>query len=196
MHPTPQNAKRETQNEPLNGFYLVHKPVGPSSAGIVGRLKWLILQSGYPRKGPGALRIGHGVGIAHDIDFEGDDDETTFVSLGTISQWVKDREIALELAPSSNLQTGAIAHWGDDLADHPFDLLYQLGFRVTVNTDNRLMSGTSITRELSLLRDAFGYDLSDFEVFQLNAAAATFLSVEDREDLSDRISDGFDAAGR
>ncbi|MFD1715539.1 adenosine deaminase [Amnibacterium flavum] len=143
-----------------------------------------------------ALRIGHGVGIAHDIDFEGEDDETQFVSLGTISQWVKDREVALELAPSSNLQTGAISHWGEDLADHPFDLLYQLGFRVTVNTDNRLMSGTSITQELSLLRDAFGYDLSDFEVFQLNAAAASFLSVEDREDLADRISDGFDAAGR
>ena len=55
---------------------------------------------------------------------------------------MKDREIALELSPSSNLQTGAIAAWGDDLIDHPFDLLYQLGFRVTVNTDNRLMSNT------------------------------------------------------
>lgn len=142
-----------------------------------------------------ALRLGHGARIAEDIDLEGEDDETTFVSLGPLAQWVKDREIALELAPSSNLQTGTIAQWGDELVDHPFDLLYQLGFRVTVNTDNRLMSGTSITRELSLLRDAFGYDLADFEVFQLNAAAATFLSVEDREDLADRITDAFDALG-
>ncbi len=142
-----------------------------------------------------ALRLGHGARIAEDIDLEGEDDETTFVSLGPLAQWVKDREIALELAPSSNLQTGTIAQWGEDLVDHPFDLLYQLGFRVTVNTDNRLMSGTSITRELSLLRDAFGYDLADFEVFQLNAAAATFLSVEDREDLADRITDAFDALG-
>lgn len=143
-----------------------------------------------------ALRLGHGVRIAEDIDLESEDDETTFVSLGPLAQWVKDREIALELSPSSNLQTAAIAQWGDEMSDHPFDLLYQLGFRVTVNTDNRLMSGTTITRELSLLRDAFGYDIADFEVFQLNAAASTFLSVEDREDLADRISDGFDSAGR
>jgi adenosine deaminase len=143
-----------------------------------------------------ALRLGHGARIAEDIDFEGEDDATTFVSLGSLAQWVKDREIALELAPSSNLQTGTIAQWGDDLADHPFDLLYQLGFRVTVNPDNRLMSGTTISRELALLCDAFGYDLADLEVFQLNAAAATFLAVEDREDLADRISDGFDSAGR
>jgi adenosine deaminase len=143
-----------------------------------------------------ALRLGHGVRIALDVDIEGQDDATTFVSVGTLAQWVKDREIALELAPSSNLQTGAIAAWGDELADHPFDLLYQLGFRVTVNTDNRLMSATTLTRELSLLVDTFGYDLSDLEVFQLNAAAAAFLPVEDREDLADRISDGFDAVGR
>jgi adenosine deaminase len=142
-----------------------------------------------------ALRLGHGARIAEDVDLESEDDDTTFVSLGPLAQWVKDREIALELAPSSNLQTGTIAQWGDDLVDHPFDLLYQLGFRVTVNTDNRLMSGTSITRELSLLRDAFGYDLADFEVFQLNAAAAAFLPVEDREDLADRITDAFDALG-
>jgi adenosine deaminase len=142
-----------------------------------------------------ALRLGHGVRLALDIDIEGEDDTNTWVSLGRLAHWVKDREIALELSPSSNLQTGAIEEWGDELADHPFDLLYQLGFRVTVNTDNRLMSGTTITRELALLVDAFGYDLADLEVFQLNAAAAAFLSVEDREELADRISDGFERAG-
>ena len=140
-----------------------------------------------------ALRLGHGVRIAEDIEIERQDDDNTYVSLGLLSQWVKDREIALELSPSSNLQTGAIAEWGDELADHPFDLLYQLGFQVTVNTDNRLMSNTSISRELALLTDAFGYDLADIEVFQLNAAAAAFLPVEDREDLADAISEGFDA---
>ena len=142
-----------------------------------------------------ALRLGHGVRLALDIDIEGEDDQSTWVSLGRLAHWVKDREIALELSPSSNLQTGAIEEWGEELADHPFDLLYQLGFRVTVNTDNRLMSGTSITRELSLLADTFGYDLSDLEVFQLNAAAAAFLPIEDREELADRISAGFDRAG-
>jgi adenosine deaminase len=141
-----------------------------------------------------ALRLGHGVRIAEDIEVERQDDDNTYVSLGLLSQWVKDREIALELSPSSNLQTGAIAAWGDELVDHPFDLLYQLGFQVTVNTDNRLMSNTSLSRELALLTDAFAYDLADIEVFQLNAAAAAFLPVEDREDLADAISEGFEEA--
>lgn len=141
-----------------------------------------------------ALRLGHGVRIAQDITVDREDEENTYVELGRLSQWVKDREIALELSPSSNLQTGAIAEWGDELIDHPFDLLYQLGFRVTVNTDNRLMSATSLSRELALLSETFDYDLSDLEVFQLNAAAAAFLPVEDREELADLIIDGFGRA--
>jgi adenosine deaminase len=140
-----------------------------------------------------ALRLGHGVRIAEDIENERQDDEATYVSLGLLAQWVKDREITLELSPSSNLQTGAVAAWGDEMVDHPFDLLYQLGFQVTVNPDNRLMSNTSISRELALLTDAFDYELADHEVFQLNAAAAAFIPVEDREDLADAISEGFEA---
>jgi adenosine deaminase len=81
-----------------------------------------------------------------------------------------------------------------ELADHPFDLLYQLGFRVTVSPDNRLMTGTSLSQELSQLVDTFGYDLTDLEVFQLNAAASAFLSIDDREELADRISAGFEKA--
>jgi adenosine deaminase len=141
-----------------------------------------------------ALRLGHGVRLAEDITVDRSDDENTYVELGRLSQWVKDREIALELSPSSNLQTGAIAQWGDDLVDHPFDLLYQLGFRVTVNTDNRLMSRTTLSRELALLAETFDYDLTDLEVFQLNAAAAAFLPLEDREELADQISSGFETA--
>lgn len=143
-----------------------------------------------------ALRLGHGVRIAEDITVERSDDEGTFVSLGPVAQWVKDREIALELSPSSNLQTGAIAAWGTDLVDHPFDLLYQLGFKTTVNVDNRTMSGTSLTRELGLLADAFSYDLDDLEVFQQNAASAAFLPLEDREELAEAISAGFEDAER
>jgi adenosine deaminase len=141
-----------------------------------------------------AMRLGHGVRIAEDIRVERENDEGTYVTLGPIAQWVKDREIALETSPSSNLQTGTIEQWGDEMIDHPFDLLYQLGFTVTVNTDNRLMSNTTLTRELSLLSDAFGYDLADLEVFQLNAAEAAFLPLEDREDLVARISAGFGRA--
>jgi adenosine deaminase len=139
-----------------------------------------------------ALRLGHGVRIAEDVRVESEDDEGTYVTVGPIAQWVKDREIALELSPSSNLQTGAIAAWGEDLIDHPFDLLYQLGFRVTVNTDNRLMSNTSLSKELALLAETFDYDLSDLEVFQLNAASAAFLPLEDREELADLITEGFE----
>ncbi|MGJ4846384.1 MULTISPECIES: adenosine deaminase [unclassified Leifsonia] len=141
-----------------------------------------------------ALRLGHGVRIAEDITIERQDDENTYVTLGSLAQWVKDREIALETSPTSNLQTGAIAAWGDDILDHPFDLLYQLGFRVTVNTDNRLMSGTSLTRELSILADAFAYDRTDLEVFQLNAAGSAFLPLEEREELADIITAGFEGS--
>jgi adenosine deaminase len=141
-----------------------------------------------------ALRLGHGVRLAEDIRIESQDGESTFVTLGPVAEWVKDREIALELSPSSNVQTAAFAQWGTELIDHPFDLLYQLGFRVTVNTDNRLMSSTSLSREIALLSDAFGYDLDDIEAFQLNAAAATFLPIEERELLAERVSAGFAAS--
>jgi len=140
-----------------------------------------------------ALRLGHGVRLAEDITIAREDDENTYVSLGDLAQWVKDREIALELSPSSNLQTGAIEQWGDEMVDHPFDLLYQLGFRVTVNTDNRLMSATTLSRELFLLSEAFSYDLTDLEVFQINAASAAFLPIEEREELSEAISAGFES---
>jgi adenosine deaminase len=114
--------------------------------------------------------------------------------LGEVSEWVHDRGIALELSPSSNLQTGAISMLGDKMSDHPFDILYELGFKVTVNTDNRLMSRTTLTRELELLMTTFGYSLADLEQFQLNAAEASFQALDDREELIDMISEGFSRA--
>ena len=140
-----------------------------------------------------ALRLGHGVRVAEDLVVEREDEQNTYVTVGRLARWVRDREVPLELCPQSNLQTGAVAAWGSSLADHPFDLLYQLGFRVTVNTDNRLMSNTSLAKELSLLTDAFGYDLDDLLAFQLNAAESAFLPLEDREELADTIVSGFEA---
>lgn len=134
-----------------------------------------------------ALRLGHGVRIAEDISTVNENGEDTFVELGDLAQWVRDREIALELAPGSNLQTGAIAQWGNVLTDHPFDLLYQLGFAVTVNIDNRTLSGFGLSQELANLAETFDYTLDDIEAFQLNAAAATFLPLEEREELIDQI---------
>jgi adenosine deaminase len=140
-----------------------------------------------------ALRLGHGVRVAEDLVLEREDQENSYVTVGRLARWVRDRQIPLELCPSSNLQTGAIAQWGESLDDHPFDLLYQLGFRVTVNTDNRLMSDTSLSRELALLTETFDYDLDDLLTFQLNAAESTFLPLEDREELGETLTRGFEA---
>ncbi len=139
-----------------------------------------------------ALRLGHGVRIAEDLEVVARAGDEVQVQFGELARWVRDREIPLELSPSSNLQTGAIAQWGTTIEDHPFDLLYQLGFSVTVNVDNRTMSRTSLTRELALLVEAFDYDLDDLEAFQLNAAAGAFLPVEEREELIELITQGFD----
>ncbi len=130
-----------------------------------------------------ALRLGHGIRITDDIAEVGDDGDDLLVSLGDVAHWVRDRSIALEIAPSSNMQTNNF----ESIADHPFDLLYQLGFNVTVNADNRLQSQTSITRDLGLLADAFGYGLGDLAQFQLNAASATFLPLDEREALMEFI---------
>jgi len=140
-----------------------------------------------------ALRLGHGVRLAEDITLR-DEGDATVAELGLLAEWIKDRQIALETSPSSNLQTGAIAEWGDQMTDHPLDLFYQLGFRVTVNTDNRLMGATTLSRELRLVAEAFGYDLDDLLALQLNAAQAAFLPVEEREELMDTLIDGFEAA--
>ncbi len=138
-----------------------------------------------------ALRLGHGLRVADDIEIVREDGDSTHVALGALARWVRDRPIALELCPTSNVQTGAISPWGGRLADHPFDMLYRLQFAVTVNTDNRLMGATTLSRELGLLSDAFGYDRDDIEIFQLNAADAAFLSRDDRDDLIDVIRSGF-----
>ncbi|WP_405217541.1 adenosine deaminase [Agrococcus sp. Ld7] len=139
-----------------------------------------------------ALRLGHGTRIAEDIVVEEETDDAIVVRLGEIAQWVKDRQIALEVSPSSNLQTGTIAQWGDALSSHPIDLLHQLQFCVTVNPDNRLQSGTTLTRELGLLVENFLWDLDDLEQVTQNAAASAFCSFEEREELADEIADGFD----
>ncbi|MCC9066936.1 adenosine deaminase [Arthrobacter cryoconiti] len=142
-----------------------------------------------------ALRLGHGVQIAADIHLDvaqEDGHDVGTLTLGDLAQWVRDREIPLELCPSSNLQTGAIAAFGTTISEHPIDLLHQLGFNVTVNTDNRLMSGVTLTGELELLADTFGYGLETILELQLNAVHAAFLPIEAREQLADYIIECFE----
>lgn len=141
-----------------------------------------------------ALRLGHGVRLVEDIMFSRTEGDTDLVVLGPVAQWVHDRGIPLETSPSSNLQTGAFAMLGDSMSDHPFDILYDLGFEVTVNTDNRLMSDTNLTKELEILVRTFGYGLDDLEQFQINAAQAAFQGMPEREELIDMIEMGFAAA--
>lgn len=142
-----------------------------------------------------ALRLGHGVRIAEDVtvDFEADDDgeQVGMVSFGTLAAWVRDRQIALEVCPSSNLQTGAIAGFGEDISAHPIDMLYQTGFNVTINTDNRLMSGVTLTDEFNLLVETFDYDLDDLLELTLNAAEAAFLPLEEKEALVEYINEAY-----
>lgn len=128
----------------------------------------------------GADRLGHGVRIIDDITY---DEPNGKVELGRLAAYVRDRRIPLEMCPSSNLQTGA----ADSIAEHPIGLLTKLKFRVTVNTDNRLMSGTSMSRELALLAEAFGYGLPEFRWFAINAMKSAFIPFDERLALIDTV---------
>ncbi len=128
----------------------------------------------------GADRLGHGVRIIDDITF---DEAGEKAELGLLAAYVRDRRIPLEMCPSSNLQTGA----AESITDHPIGLLAKLRFRVTVNTDNRLMSGTSMSRELTLLAEAFDYNLADFRWFAINAMKSAFLPFDERLAIIDNI---------
>ena len=99
--------------------------------------------------------------------------------LGRLAAYVRDRRIPLEMCPTSNIQTGAAT----SIAEHPIGLLRRLGFRVTVNTDNRLMSDTSMTGEMVALSEAFGYGLDDLQWLTINAMKSAFLPFDQRLDL-------------
>ncbi|MDT0185205.1 adenosine deaminase [Microbacterium sp. ARD31] len=127
----------------------------------------------------GADRLGHGVRIIDDITVA--DDGT--VELGRLAAYVRDKRIPLEMCPSSNIQTGA----AESFAEHPIGLLTKLRFRVTVNTDNRLMSGTSMTEEMFGLVEAFGYTLADLRWFTINAMKSAFLPFDERLAIIDEV---------
>ncbi|MFD9940285.1 adenosine deaminase [Nonomuraea sp. NPDC059023] len=120
----------------------------------------------------GADRLGHGVRIIDDITVAGDGS----AKLGRLAAYVRDKRIPLEMCPTSNLQTGAAA----SIADHPIGLLRRLHFRVTVNTDNRLMSRTSVSEEFAKLAEAFGYGWDDLQWFTVNAMKSAFIPFDER----------------
>jgi len=121
----------------------------------------------------GAERLGHGVRIVDDID---PGDGLGSEKLGRLATYIRDRRIPLELCPTSNVNTGVVP----SIADHPIGMLRRLRFRVTVNTDNRLMSNTSMTKEMQKLHDAFGWGLDDFEWLTVNAMKSSFAPFPER----------------
>ena len=123
----------------------------------------------------GAHRIGHGTRLIDDIAVA----DGKAVKLGDLAQYVLDKRIPLEICLISNVHTGAAA----SLAEHPFKILYQEKFRVTLNTDNRLMSNTSMTQEFEAAADTFGLSLDDFEKVTINAMKSAFLPYNQRCDL-------------
>jgi adenosine deaminase len=136
----------------------------------------------------GADRLGHGVRIIDDITV----DEDGVAHLGRLAAYVRDKRIPLELAPASNVQTGAAA----SIAEHPIGLLTDLRFRVTVNTDNRLMSKTTMTSEMAALVEAFGYDLARLRWFTINAMKSAFLPFDERLAIIEEIvKPGYAALG-
>jgi len=133
-----------------------------------------------------ADRLGHGVRIVDDIHLGADG----VPQLGRLASYVRDLRVPLEMCPTSNVNTGAAR----TLAEHPIKLLHDLRFRVTVNTDNRLMSGVSMTSEMAALVETFGYGWGDLEWFTLNGMKSGFAHFDERLSIiNERIKPGYAA---
>lgn len=126
----------------------------------------------------GAERLGHGVRIIDDVDFTSGKPK-----LGLLSSYIKDRRIALELCPTSNLQTGVAKTY----AEHPIGQLFNLKFQVTLNTDNRLMSNTSMTNEMQQCVNAFSWKFSELELVTINAMESSFIAHDEKTEIIEKI---------
>ncbi|QXT63660.1 adenosine deaminase [Tessaracoccus palaemonis] len=135
----------------------------------------------------GADRLGHGVRIVEDITVE-----DGVARLGRLAAYVRDAQIPLEVSPSSNLQTGIAA----TLAEHPVELLKDLGFNVTINCDNRLMSATTMSREFARLVETHHWDLDDVEACTVRAMRAAFWHHDQREAMIREVISPAYAAAR
>jgi adenosine deaminase len=156
-----------------NFHFTIHAGEGFGLPSIWEALQWC-----------GAERLGHGVRIVDDIKV-GDDGR---VSLGRLAAYVRDRRIPLEMCPTSNVHTGAVA----SIEEHPIELLRRLRFRVTVNTDNRLMSGVTLSSEFAELVRAFGLDLAEMQWLTLNGIKSAFCPFDQRlRIINEQIKPGY-----
>jgi adenosine deaminase len=170
--PRPQDAFEYLQRE--NFHFTIHAGEAFGLPSIWQAIQWC-----------GADRLGHGVRLVDDITGTPDAGETV---LGRLAAYVRDKRIPLEMCPSSNVQTGA----APSIAEHPIGLMHDLRFRVTVNTDNRLMSGTSMSREMALLSEAFGWGWADLQWLTINAMKSAFIPYDERlAIINDVIKPGY-----
>lgn len=133
--------------------------------------------------GCGAERLGHGVRLVEDLTVR----EGRLVGMGAVAERVRSAGIALEVCPSSNLHTRAFP----GIAEHPVGLLHRAGFAVTLNPDNRLMSGTSMSREFALVAEHHGFGLADFRIATLRAVDAAFCDARTRAEVRERVLAGY-----
>ena len=144
-----------------NGHFTIHAGEAFGLPSIWEAIQWC-----------NADRLGHGVRIVDDITTSVDGE----VTLGTLASYIRDTRVPLEMCPTSNVNTGVCA----SVAEHPIGLLAELGFRVTVNTDNRLMSNVSLSGELHAVAEAFDYDWEQLRWFTVNAMKSAFLPFDER----------------
>jgi adenosine deaminase len=130
----------------------------------------------------GAERLGHGVRIVDDIvgDVVGDGNAR---KLGRLAGYVRDRRVPLEMCPTSNVHSGAAR----SIEQHPIGLLSELRFRVTVNTDNRLMSHITMSEEFAKLVDAFGWGWNEIRWATINGMKSAFLPFDQRLHLINEV---------
>jgi adenosine deaminase len=121
-----------------------------------------------------AERIGHGIRLIDDIDFS-----SSVPVLGSLAQEILDRQICLEMAPTSNLQTGGAASY----ETHQIGVMKKLGFNVTINTDNRLMSATSMIREITEISRGYSWTIDDLHDVARNGIMSAFISDEDKHSI-------------
>jgi adenosine deaminase len=151
-----------------NGHYTIHAGEAFGLPSIWEALQWC-----------NADRLGHGVRIVDDITVDDDGQ----AHLGQLANFVRDTRVPLEMCPTSNVDTGAAA----SIPEHPIGLLRDLQFRVTVNTDNRLMSDVTLSGEFAALVDAFGYGWSDVSWLTINAMKSAFYPFDQRLELITRV---------
>ena len=126
----------------------------------------------------GTERLGHGVRIVDDIKRA----EDGTYELGRLAAYVRDRRIPLEVCPSSNVHTGA----APSIAEHPIKDLVDLRYRVTMNTDNRLMSATTLSNEFAVCCEAFAWDWGEVQWLTINAMKSSFIPFDERLEIINR----------